>query len=41
MMGACFECLMVIDGEPFRQACMVTVRDGMVIARQDGAAALP
>ena len=26
MMGMCFECLMVIDGVPSRQACMVTVR---------------
>jgi len=41
MMGTCFECLMVIDGEPSRQACMVTVREGMRIARQDGAPALP
>ena len=37
MMGVCFECLMVIDGEPSQQACMVTVRPGMRIARQDGA----
>ncbi len=37
MMGVCFECLMVIDGEPSRQACMVTVRPGMRIARQDKA----
>jgi hypothetical protein len=40
MMGVCFECLMVIDGEPSRQACMVTVRPGMRIARQDGARSL-
>ncbi|MBX6376019.1 MAG: (2Fe-2S)-binding protein [Acetobacteraceae bacterium] len=37
MMGTCFECLMVIDGEPSRQACLVTVREGMVIERQHGA----
>lgn len=37
MMGTCFECLMVIDGEPSRQACLVTVREGMVIERQPGA----
>jgi D-hydroxyproline dehydrogenase subunit gamma len=36
MMGACFECLMVIDGVASRQACLVPVRDGMRIARQDG-----
>ena len=37
MMGVCFECLMVIDGEPSRQACMVEVRPGMCIERQFGA----
>ncbi len=34
MMGVCFECLMVIDGVPSRQACMTPVREGMRIARQ-------
>jgi predicted molibdopterin-dependent oxidoreductase YjgC len=34
MMGVCFECLMVIDGVPSRQACMVRVRPGMRIERQ-------
>lgn len=34
MMGVCFECLMVIDGIPSRQACMVRVREGMRIERQ-------
>ena len=37
MMGVCFECLMVIDGVASRQACMVTVRQGMRIERQLGA----
>jgi D-hydroxyproline dehydrogenase subunit gamma len=37
MMGVCFECLMVIDGVPSRQACMVTVAAGMRIERQIGA----
>ena len=37
MMGVCFECLMEIDGEPNRQSCMVTVREGMIIKRQQGA----
>ena len=37
MMGVCFDCLVVIDGEPDRQACMVTVREGMRVARQSGA----
>lgn len=36
-MGVCFECLMEIDGIPNRQACMIRVRDGMVINRQRGA----
>lgn len=37
MMGACFDCLAEIDGEPNRQSCMVTVRPGMRIRRQRGA----
>jgi hypothetical protein len=37
MMGACFECLVQIDGVPSRQSCMVTVRDGMRIRSQEGA----
>lgn len=40
MMGVCFECLVEIDGVPARQSCLVPVRDGMVIRRQVGAAAL-
>lgn len=36
MMGVCFECLMVIDGVPSRQACMVRVVPGMRIERQLG-----
>jgi len=31
MMGSCFECLVEIDGIPGRQACMVTVEEGMTI----------
>jgi len=34
MMGACFDCLMEIDGVPNRQACLVEVRDGMQVRRQ-------
>ncbi len=33
MMGACFECLLEIDGEPNRQGCMVTVSEGMRVRR--------
>ncbi|MBP2300669.1 (2Fe-2S)-binding protein [Azospirillum picis] len=40
MMGVCFECLIEIDGVPARQSCLVPVRDGMRIRRQDGAADL-
>lgn len=38
MMGACFDCLVEIDGVPARQACMTEVRPGMQVARQHGAA---
>ncbi|WP_108661758.1 (2Fe-2S)-binding protein [Acuticoccus kandeliae] len=37
MMGVCFDCLVAIDGEPNRQACMVEVRDGLVVTTQNGA----
>jgi predicted molibdopterin-dependent oxidoreductase YjgC len=37
MMGACFECLAVVDGRPNVQTCMTAVRDGMRVERQDGA----
>lgn len=36
LMGACFECLMEIDGVPNRQACMTKVRDGMIVVPQHG-----
>lgn len=38
MMGVCFDCLCVIDGAPNRQACMTSVRQGMTVDRQSGAA---
>lgn len=37
MMGVCFDCLVTIDGQPNRQACMTPVREGMVVLRQRGA----
>ena len=40
MMGVCFDCLVVIDGRPNQQACMITVRHGMRVTRQEGARAL-
>ena len=40
LMGTCFECLVEIDGDGNQQACLRLVRDGMRVARQDGAVAL-
>lgn len=37
MMGVCFDCLLVVDGVPNTQACMIQVRDGMRVEAQDGA----
>ncbi|MEX2518158.1 MAG: (2Fe-2S)-binding protein [Paracoccaceae bacterium] len=37
MMGACYECLVEIDGAPNRQACQVLLQPGMAIAPQRGA----
>ncbi|MFB0872619.1 MULTISPECIES: (2Fe-2S)-binding protein [unclassified Sphingobium] len=34
MMGACFDCLVEIDGETSMRACMKGVREGMVVRRQ-------
>ncbi len=31
LMGACFECLVEIDDQPQRQACLVPVAEGMRI----------
>lgn len=36
MMGACFDCLVTIDGVGNRQGCMIAVREGMAIATQRG-----
>ena len=33
-MGVCFECLVEIDGEPNRQACMTPVREGLRVRRR-------
>jgi sarcosine oxidase subunit alpha len=40
MMGACFDCLVTIDGVGSRQACLVTVREGMAVETQSGARTL-
>jgi succinate dehydrogenase/fumarate reductase-like Fe-S protein len=34
MMGACFECLLVIDGHPNRQGCMTPAVQDMKVLRQ-------
>lgn len=34
MMGACFDCLVEIDGIQNRQACMTPVREGLTVRRQ-------
>lgn len=34
LMGACFECLVEVDGVRDRQACLTTIRDGMRVRRQ-------
>ena len=34
--GVCFDCLVVIDGQPGRRACMIEVRDGMHVMLQRG-----
>ncbi len=36
MMGACFDCLVEIDGVPNRQSCLVTVAPGMQVRTQSG-----
>ena len=33
MIGNCYECLLEIDGMPYRQACLTLVVDGMRIRR--------
>lgn len=40
MMGVCFDCLVEIDGMPNRQACQVSVKAGMRVERQMGAAGI-
>lgn len=35
LMGACFECLVEIDGRR-RQSCLVALRDGMRVVRRIG-----
>ena len=41
MMGVCFDCLVVINGRPNQQGCMIPAREGMKIERQQGARIVP
>ncbi len=36
MMGVCFDCLVTVDGVGNRQGCLVPVREGMQVRRQQG-----
>ena len=36
LMGVCFDCLVEIDGRANQQGCMVEVRAGMRVVRQQG-----
>ncbi len=36
MMGVCFDCLAVVDGQESTQTCLTIVRDGMQVRRQRG-----
>jgi predicted molibdopterin-dependent oxidoreductase YjgC len=35
-MGVCYDCLMVIDGEPGRRACVTLAEPGMQVETQQG-----
>jgi hypothetical protein len=35
-MGVCFDCLVVIDGEPSRRACVTFAREGLRVETQVG-----
>ncbi len=41
LMGACFDCLVTLDGQENVQACLVPVRAGMQAAPQRGTRSLP
>jgi predicted molibdopterin-dependent oxidoreductase YjgC len=41
LMGACFDCLVEVEGVPNVQACMTTVRPGLVASPQHGVRGLP
>jgi predicted molibdopterin-dependent oxidoreductase YjgC len=37
LMGACFDCLVVVDGRANQQGCLVPVAEGMEVETQRGA----
>jgi len=41
LMGVCYECLMVIDGQSNQRACRERVHEGMIVERQKGPGTLP
>ena len=41
LMGACFECLVEVDGRANVQACMVPAREGMQVRLPRGARPMP
>jgi D-hydroxyproline dehydrogenase subunit gamma len=41
LMGACFDCLVTVEGEENVQACLVSVRPGLRASPQHGARGLP
>lgn len=41
LMGVCYECLMIINGQPNQRACKQTVKDGMRIETQHATGMLP
>jgi aerobic-type carbon monoxide dehydrogenase small subunit (CoxS/CutS family) len=34
--GVCFDCLVIIDGQPNERACLAMARDGMQVQTQEG-----
>lgn len=36
LMGVCFDCLVTIDGRGNQQACLVPLREGMIVETQIG-----
>jgi predicted molibdopterin-dependent oxidoreductase YjgC len=34
--GVCFDCLVVVDGQPNERACLVLARPGMTVETQEG-----